>query len=200
MHLILATKSPRRIEILKDAGFEFEIIPSSYEEPFDENLSPEKLVMMHAENKALDVAQKYRDATVIGVDTIGFVNGKILEKPRDRAHAKEMIKLLSTYPNQVYSGIAVVNLDLNKKIVQSEKTDVFFGKMTDADIEWYLDQNEWVDKSAAYSIQEKGALFIEKIHGDFFNVVGLPLYRLRKILVEEFGYINLTNLNILDKL
>jgi len=199
MKIILASKSPRRIELLKSAGFDFEVISSDYKEMFEKHLKPEELVMKHAEGKVMKIMKngdsrfeirdsnfmKNDDIAIIGVDTIGFCEGRVLEKPRDREQAREMISLLSGTTHQVYSGICVIFLKVGKilkKVIEYEKTDITFGKMTKADIDWYLDQNEWQDKAAGYAIQGKGALFVKKIDGDFFNVVGLPIYRLRQIL------------------
>ncbi|KKP40181.1 MAG: Maf-like protein, septum formation protein [Candidatus Peregrinibacteria bacterium GW2011_GWF2_33_10] len=192
--LILASKSPRRIELLKEAGFDFEVVPSNYEEIFDEKLLPHELVMKHAEGKAVDVYSSFLrkqesflqdERIILAIDTIGFCNGKVLEKPKDREHAKEMISMLSGTTHEVYSGLCLINLKLNKKNVQHEKTVITFEKMTEEEIEWYLDQNEWQDKAAAYAVQGKGALFVKKISGDFFNVVGLPICRLYQMIKGE---------------
>ncbi len=198
MKIILASKSPRRIQLLKETGFDFEVMPSDYEELFHENLPPELLVMKHAEGKAdyineklkmkngksktLNTIYKIQNTFILGIDTVGYCMGKILEKPVDRAHAQEMIKMLASEPHVVFSGMCVIDLKSNKKIVQYEKTEITFGEMKDSDIEWYLDQNEWQDKAAAYAIQGKGALFVKEIKGDFFNIVGLPLHRLNQML------------------
>lgn len=191
MKIILASKSPRRAELLQMSGYDFEVIPSIYDEAFDPDISVEELVMRHAENKAVEVRERLAvsgerlvDTVVLGIDTVGYLDGRILEKPKDREEAFEMIKFLSGSTHQVFSGICVLDLTMNKKIVQHEVTEVTFANMTDDDINWYLDQGEWIDKSASYAIQGKGSKFVEKVNGDFFNVMGLPLCRFNKILRE----------------
>lgn len=177
-------------------------MPSNYEEPFDESVHVSELVMRHAEKKAEEVKNRIGNREwrienkilctkydvpctfILGVDTVGYINGKVLEKAKDRTEARDMIRELQGNTHEVYSGIALVDLQTNKKSVQHEITKVTFNSMGDDEIEWYLDQNEWVDKSASYGIQGAMSRFVKKVEGDFFNIVGLPLSKLREMLVD----------------
>lgn len=186
MRIILASNSPRRREILSQIGIQYEVIPSKFEENAL-NMSPENMVMYFAEEKAMDVAKKVKEeAFVIGADTIVYQNG-IMGKPKDNEDAARMLKNLSGVFHGVITGISVVHTPSLNKITDYERTLVKFKNISDDEIQAYIKSGEPMDKAGAYAIQGIGSLLVEKIEGCYFNVVGLPVYRLSKIL-EGFGY------------
>lgn len=192
--LILASASPRRREILGNLGLKYEIITTNAEEGVDvSELSPEQAVKELAIVKGKAVAQRVADDqenlnVIVSADTVVAHNGKILGKPENRAEAKKMLKMLSGKKHSVYTGICIWFMHpgwCSKGCAVAEKTDVYFKKLSDAMIEAYLDTGEYTDKAGAYGIQGKGAVFVEKIKGDYLNVVGFPLSKFYEILREE---------------
>ena len=188
MRIVLASKSPRRKELLKILFDEFEIIPDNTPENKDDSLEPEAYVLRLSEDKCINVTEELKDSSlVIAADTVVVKDGKILGKPKDEADAVAALKMLSGSVHSVYTGVCV--FDSEKKIMVSffEKIDVHFYELSDEAIENYVRSGEPMDKAGSYGIQEKGALFVEKIVGDYNNVVGLPIARLNIILKEKFG-------------
>ena len=181
--IILASGSPRREELLKKLCREF-IIDACEEEEIQDAETPLELAMRNAKIKAESVAKKYPNDTVIGADTIVVLDGKIFGKPNGEIGAFEMLQTLSDKKHEVITGLAIVVA--GKTFTAAETTEVFFGKMTDAEIKDYVATGEPLDKSGSYALQGGAAKFIEKINGDWSNVVGLPLYRLR-ILAKTAG-------------
>ncbi len=190
--LVLASKSPRRKELLQDLGLDFMTHPSDFEEK-DTHLTPEELVAHNALGKAQDVARHYRNALVIGVDTVGVFQDQIINKPKDREDAKRILRLLSNTTHKVISGICVMDSDKKRAITAVETTLITMDRLEESEIEAYLDSGEGQDKAAGYAIQGLGSLFVKRIEGDYFNVVGLPIYRLRKLL-KKMGVKNLLEL------
>jgi septum formation protein len=184
--LILASGSPRRIELLKMLGCKFEIVPSKIEEKISPRLSPIENVKRLSCLKALDVASKISDGIVIAADTDVVLNGKILGKPKNKKEAREMLKKLSGKEHQVITGLAVVDAKSKRILQDIVITVVKFRKFDKNLIEKYIASGEPLDKAGAYGIQGKGALLVESIKGDYFNVVGLPLNALNQLL-EKFG-------------
>lgn len=180
MKFILASASPRRKEILENVGFCFDVIPSENEEKIKGDLSPKDTVEALAYQKALDVYSSYPDSVVLGADTIVVFNGEILGKPKDKADAKRMLKMLSGQTHEVRTGYAV--LGGNTEIVLSECTLVTFFALSDEEIENYANTGEPMDKAGAYGIQGKGGLLVRSILGDYFNVVGLPVANVSRCL------------------
>ncbi|HYF82572.1 MAG TPA: Maf family protein [Clostridia bacterium] len=181
MRIILASNSPRRKELLSQAGVLFEIIPSEFEEQVIE-LPPEKLVEYFAYMKAKDIAGAVQgEALVIGSDTIVYLDG-IMGKPRDKEDAFNMLKNLSGKQHLVFSGLSIINTASGESQTEYESTKVKMKELSDAEITAYINTGEPMDKAGAYAIQGMGSLFIEGIEGDYFNVVGLPLFRLGKML------------------
>ncbi len=180
MGLILASASPRRRELLKLAGLDFTVCVSDCDESVPESLSPPEAVAEIAGRKALAVAANYPEDTVIGADTIVVVDGIILGKPKDAGDAADMLKRLSDRTHSVYTGVCVVSGSAEKRFI--EITDVTFYALTDAEIDKYVATGEPTDKAGAYGIQGRGALLVKEICGDYFNVVGLPLARLVRVL------------------
>ena len=181
--IILASSSPRRQELLKKLCDDFKIEVCNA--PEIENLeNPTELAIKNATIKAETVAQIFLNDIVIGADTIVVLNGEIFGKPHGERGAFEMLKKLSGKKHEVITGLAICKG--SKTYNASEVTEVFFGEMTDAEISEYVATGEPLDKSGSYALQGGAAKFIEKIHGDWSNVVGLPLYRLR-ILAKSAG-------------
>lgn len=188
MRLVLASQSPRRKELLRQIGLTFDIIPSLLPEEFIPALSPEKMVLHWAENKGRDVANKVEKSIIIAADTIVVWNNTILGKPRDRAQAYQMLSDLSGTTHQVFTGLFVLRQTDNYSQSYCEKTDVTFRSLSQGEIEDYLATGEYQDKAGAYGIQGRAAIFVEKICGCYFNIVGLPLQRLNLLLnnlIEE---------------
>ena len=185
MKFILASKSPRRREILADLGLEFEIITADTDESCDLT-DPRAFVEELALRKGRAVADGLNeDTVVIASDTVVACGGKILGKPTDRADAARMLDMLSGSRHDVISGIALISKD--KEAVASEVTHVIFDKLSDSDKEIYLNSDEPYDKAGAYAIQGLASMWIKGIEGDYFNVVGLPVKRLHDLLLSEFG-------------
>ena len=185
--LILASSSPRRKELLKMLGVKFKIIPSQIkEEEIDRNLSPKDYVRRLSYLKAFDVASKTSNAIVIGVDTVVVFENKILGKPQTKKKAIEMLKKLSGKMHLVITGITVINTATKQIAQDAVITKVKFGKLDKNLITKYVFTREPLDKAGAYGIQGKGSLSVESIDGDYFNVVGLPLYKLNRLL-KNFG-------------
>ncbi|MBN2601618.1 MAG: septum formation protein Maf [Candidatus Marinimicrobia bacterium] len=173
--VILASASPRRKQILSLAGITFAVHPSNYHEPGNKNATPEELVRNHAKLKALDVSGNYPDAWIIGADTIVVKDGKILEKPIDRNDAINMLKILSNATHQVYTGYCILNSQNGKFITEVEITDVTFHVLTLDMIKLYVDKYAPYDKAGSYGIQDFSAVFVKRICGCFYNVVGFPI-------------------------
>ena len=186
--IILASKSPRRKEILENLNIEFDILaPEADEKSVDKSLPPELYVENLASIKAFAAVKKCNlEKIVIGADTVVVLDDEILLKPKDKADAISILKRLSGRKHLVYTGICVVNSHTAKTVAAYEKTEVYFKTLSDDEIEKYVENGECMDKAGAYGIQGLGSIFIEKINGDYFNVVGLPVCRLVKILRNEF--------------
>jgi nucleoside triphosphate pyrophosphatase len=185
IQIVLASASPRRKELMEGVKLDFIVHPSDFEEK-NGDLEPEELVIHNSLGKAQDTARHYNNALIIGVDTIGVVGDQIIGKPHDKEHAKELLRLLSNTTHKVISGVTVMNSKTKKTITAVETTLVSMDRLEEDDIEAYVNSGEGEDKAASYAIQGLGALFVKGIEGDYFNVVGLPIFRLRKIL-KEFG-------------
>ncbi|WDC83862.1 Maf family protein [Caloramator sp. mosi_1] len=180
MKIILASSSPRRIEILKNLNLQFEVIPSDFKEEINLN-NPIELVKNFAYNKALDVKDKIKEeALIIAADTVVYKDGKVLGKPSDEEDAYNMLKLLSGSEHQVYTGVCVFYN--NDYIVDYSCTNVYFKELSDYEIKKYISTTEPFGKAGAYAIQGFGSLFVEKIEGCYFNVVGLPINKLYDII------------------
>ncbi len=182
-NIILASKSPRRAELLKKLCADFEIISGGAAE-IETAENPAELAIKNATIKAETVAQDFLNDIVIGADTIVVLNGKIFGKPHGEQGAFDMLKTLSGKKHEVITGIAICTG--GKTFTASEVTEVYFGEMTDEEISAYVATEEPLDKSGSYALQGGAAKFIQKINGDWSNVVGLPLYRLR-ILAKSVG-------------
>ena len=183
MKVILASQSPRRRELLSILFDEFDILVSDADESLP-NRSPAECVMEIARRKLIDVKAKADDALIIAADTVVALDNKILGKPCDEEDAFNMLSSLSGREHTVYTGVAIALSD--KISVFAEETKVTFRNISADTIRSYIKTGEPMDKAGSYGIQNKGALFVEKIDGDYFNVVGLPVCRLSKE-IERLG-------------
>ena len=185
INIILASASPRRKALLEMLGVEkLTVIPAKGEETIDLSLTPEELVKALSRQKAAEVAAERasENAVVIGADTVVVLDGAVLGKPKDEAGAKRMLSALSGRGHAVWTGITAIRGD--QSLSRAERTEVFFRPLTEREIDAYIATGEPLDKAGAYGAQDMASLFVERIDGDFFNVVGLPLCALGKLLKE----------------
>ena len=183
--LILASKSPRRSELLKQAGLTFSVIPSDFDEDTVALSNPDSDVVTLAESKALDISRKHPDAWVIGADTIVLIGRKILGKPASAEEAFEMLQRLSGKTHQVLTGYCICCKKKNRVFSETVKTDVNFKRLTDAEINWYIQTGEPFDKAGGYAIQGIGSFLVRSINGSYTNVVGLPMCEVMEHLIRE---------------
>ena len=183
MAMILASQSPRRRELLGQMGFSFTVRPAKGEELAHPELTPAQLVEELARQKALEVsAEAASDDVVVAADTVVAIDGKVLGKPHDKVHAAQMLSALSGREHTVYTGVAVKRGET--LLVEHEATQVRFRPLTQREIDLYIQTGEPMDKAGSYGIQGYGALLVEGIRGDYFNVVGLPICRLGRMLAQ----------------
>lgn len=171
--IILASSSPRRKELLKTAGIEFEIQVKEVDESVPEGTPPAEAAKMTAAKKAAAVAEDYADCVVIGADTIVVANGRILGKPKDEADAESMLRMLSGIEHEVITGVCIIRNGIPETFAQISK--VKFYDLTNEEISAYVATKEPMDKAGAYGIQGLGCKLVERIEGDYFNIVGLPV-------------------------
>ncbi|WP_099187571.1 Maf family protein [Tepidibacter mesophilus] len=187
MNIVLASASPRRKELLSNLKLDFEIIKSDIEEFVNDKDTPESVAMSLSFQKAIDIANKTSEnSIVIAADTIVVLDEKILGKPMNEQDAFNTLAQLSGKYHKVITGICVLRLSDNKKIVDYEVTKVKMREFSDAQIKRYIKTKEPMDKAGSYGIQGYGSLLVEKINGDYFNVVGLPVSKLGQILYRHF--------------
>ena len=185
-NLILASSSPRRRELLGLLRVPFTIVPSVYEEDASGADGPHELVRRLALGKALDVAARARNAVVIGADTIVVLGKTVLGKPKSATHAREMLRKLSGKAHSVITGFSVIDTESGKRMVCVSETKVYFRKLAPREIAAYVATGEPFDKAGAYAIQGFASVFVEKIAGDYFTIVGLPVSALAQAL-KKFG-------------
>jgi septum formation protein len=186
MKIILASKSPRRKEILETMGVSFEIDVADVDESVDACLSPVEAVCEISKRKAEKVAERHgEDEIVISADTVVVIDGKIIGKPKDKEDAFCILKNLSGRTHEVYTGFTVCGNGKTK--TDFEVTKVHFKELCDDDIRRYIATGEPMDKAGAYGIQQKGNLFVDYIHGDYYNVVGFPISKICVTILELFG-------------
>lgn len=187
--IILASNSPRRKELLKQMGIKFTVIVSNVNEKTNIT-SPVDFVKFLSREKAREVAQKNKNAIIIGADTIVVLENKIIGKPKSLKNAVEILEKLSDKTHYVVTGFTVLDSKNNKFISKAIKTKVTFKKLTKEEIERYVYTSKILDKAGAYAIQDKAGVFIKKIEGDYSNIVGLPIFSLYQEL-KKFD-INIT--------
>jgi len=183
--LILASKSPRRRYLLKQAGVEFAVIPSSFDESTIPETNPDDFVRILSEAKAGVVSEQHPQSWVIGADTIVVVDDTILGKPSSKAEARSMLKTLSGRVHRVLTGFSLCRHAQTRHYSEVVSTDVRFKALTPDEIEWYVHTSEPFDKAGAYAAQGLGAFMIKHIHGSYSNVVGLPVCEVVECLVRE---------------
>lgn len=182
--LILASASPRRAEILTAVGWEFEKQTADIDETELPNENPVDYVRRLALEKAAVVADKYQDALVLGADTIVLINEQIVGKPKDLTDARRMLKMLSGQWHEVLTGVSLIKVanGNSETKVDLQRTRVKFAELSDAAIEFLVERGAPLDKAGAYAVQAQAALFIEQIEGDYWNVVGLPVNLVFRLL------------------
>ena len=192
MELVLASQSPRRKQILEIMGLKFRVIPSDFDESqiyFNNN--PEEYCQNLAFHKANTIALKYKNQIIIGADTIVIFNNDIFPKPKDKKEAFTFLQKLSNNTHQVYTGISLIQKD--KVITFSDVTDVTFRNLSEDEIHYYIENYNPLDKAGAYGIQDWSSIFVEKINGCYFNVVGFPITKFYKKL-KKFSPKTIENL------
>lgn len=180
MQLILASASPRRKDLLRKAGYRFRIVPSRIQETAPRSFSPQRLVKHLALKKAVSISRKYPLAVVLGADTIVYLKGRVIGKPKNPKHAKRMLKKISGVWQKVYTGVAVVQQGGKQAKTGVAVSRVKLRRLTPEDVA--RASKKHLDKAGAYAVQERRDPFVERIIGDYDNVVGLPMRLVRRLL------------------
>lgn len=183
--LILASASPARAKLLREAGIEFDVKPMDIDEDTDKQAikDPETLVKTLAEKKGKAASVLHPNAVILTADTIVYLDGEVIGKPKDRADAKRIIQQLAGATHEVWTGVCL--LKQTSEVIFSDVSKVTFRPMTNTEIEAYLDTEEWVGKAGAYQIQKTMGRYVEKLVGSEANVIGLPVERVLKNLNYE---------------
>ena len=184
--IILASKSPRRKALLEQIGLKFTVDVSDIDESKYLHSNPESLAKSLSIAKAEKIAEKYKDAIIIAADTVVILNKEIIGKPKDKKDAVKMLRKLSGKTHVIITGFTILDTKTKKEITEFVQSKVRFKKMTGKEIDQYVKTGEPLEKAGCYGIQDKGAIFIEEVKGDFFNVVGLPIFALSQNL-KKFG-------------
>lgn len=184
LSLILASSSPRRKELLKQIGFIFEVDVTNFEEVIDQNSPPEMVVKELAEGKSADAALRHPHSLILAADTVVCVNNIILGKPKDLEQAKQMLRLLSNTYHDVITGVTLINTQNQKRCTNVVKSRIYFRQIAQVEIEHYVTQYQPLDKAGGYGLQEFSGIFAERIEGDYFNIIGLPIYKLPNMFAE----------------
>ncbi len=178
--VILASASPRRIELIKKIIDDFTVIPSSADESIDNKVPADEIPLILSCRKASSIAEDHHNAAVIGCDTVVIANNEVLGKPKDKEDARRMITALSGISHKVITGVTVIK---DKNLLSfSETTVVKFRTLTADEIEEYISTDEPYDKAGAYAVQGIAGKFVEELIGDYYNVVGFPVSRIREAL------------------
>lgn len=173
--IILASNSPRRKQLLDMIGFEFTVQPSAVDEDLHLELIPEDFVQHYAREKSLDIANQNSAHIVIGADTIVVLNNKILGKPNNEDESYKMLKSLSGQTHSVYTGVSFNQINTEISETFFEQTKVTFTELSDEDILFYIKTYKPLDKAGSYGIQDRFAVFVQRIEGCFYNVMGFPI-------------------------
>jgi len=186
--LILASASPRRAELLREHGYAFEIMASPLPEPvqFLPGLSPVERAEASSEFKARSVAKLVAAGWVLAADTIASLGGRVFGKPVDRDDARRILQSLPGTTHQVITGVTLLDASDGSTVTDHDSTDVTMRRLSEREIEDYLDSGAWEGKAGAYGIQDQGDAFVERIDGSFTNVVGLPMELVKRML-DEFA-------------
>ncbi len=175
--LVLASTSPRRADLMELVGFTFEVIASNVNEDLEEFMIPENHVLELSQKKAAKVAETVSDSVIVGADTIVVLDNKILGKPRNITHAESMLASLSGKTHTVITGFTILDSTTGYKMSEYERTHVTFRTLSAQEIARYVDMGSVLDKAGSYGIQDHGALFVTRVDGCFYNVMGFPLAR-----------------------
>lgn len=186
MKLVLASNSKGRKEVLDRAGLIYEVMPSNMEEHSDKK-DPKEYVMDLSKQKAEAVAKNLKECVILSADSIIYIDDKKLEKPKTIEEAKKMMKILSGRINYAVTGVTIIDLYQNKTLTFSETTNVYFDELDDEEISWYVENEKYILERCGYSITGKSAIFISKIDGDYYNILGMPISRVYKEL-KKMGY------------
>lgn len=181
--LILASASPRRKELMTLAGWDYEVIPADVDESLPPDTPAEQAALILAKRKGAAVQAQYPQQVIVSADTVVLAQGEILGKPKDEADARRMLRSLSGKTHEVDTGVAVF-FPGKEPVTFTERTQVVFYPLSEREIDQYIATNEPNDKAGAYGIQGKGCVLVQEIHGDYYNVMGLPIARLTRILKE----------------
>jgi septum formation protein len=184
--IILASGSPRRKELLEKIGLKFDVEPADYAEDIPAGLTYREIAQKLSLEKAKAVAANHTDAIIIGADTFGIFEGKILGKPHHAAQAKKMLTMLGGKSHTVMTGYTIIDSATGKTATGISETAVHFRRLSEEEIDAYIKTGEPLDKAGAYAIQGLGALLVDRIEGDYYNVIGLPLCPLMEDL-KKFG-------------
>jgi septum formation protein len=184
--IILASGSPRRKTLLEQIGLKFTVDNRVREDGIPSNIDPHLSAREISLKKAESVAEHYHDALIISADTFGVIEGQIIGKPDSVIDAQKMLRKISGKMHLVITGFTVLDTLSRKSVSRSVETKVYIKQLSEQEIEAYIKSGEPLDKAGAYAIQGLGAVLVERIEGDYFNVMGLPLYVLTKAL-KEFG-------------
>jgi septum formation protein len=184
--IVLASASPRRRELLEQIGLQFEVEPTDYDEETTSASEPHETARELSLGKARTAAQKHRDVLIIAADTFVVLGDRILGKPHTNGEAREMLRALNGQTHSVITGFTVLDTETGKELSKSVETRVCMRRSTLKEIESYVRTKEPLDKAGGYAIQGRGAVLVERIEGDYSNVVGLPLSALAESL-KEFG-------------
>jgi len=182
--IILASQSPRRAEILRMIGVNFKVDSSNINEEMNQKIEQNEIAIILSKAKAEKISQKYPNNIIIGADTIVVYNEKIFGKPKDKNESKKMLKALSGNCHKVITGVTIMNKKLGVLKTFSETTKVFVKKIPRNQIEFYVNNYNTLDKAGSYGIQEWFSVWIKKINGCYYNVMGLPVSKLHKHLAE----------------
>ncbi len=184
--IILASASPRRKTLLEQIGLKFIVDASAREDKPVDTAEPHRLARQISLKKAQSVAGKYHDAIIIAADTFGVIDDRILGKPHSESEARAMLETINGRRHNVITGFTILDTATSRAISNSVETRVFIRRLTHLEIETYVKSGEPLNKAGAYAIQGLGAVIVERIEGDYFNVMGLPLYAVTEAL-KEFG-------------
>ena len=186
MKLILASNSRTRKEVLDKVGLIYDIIPSNIEERSNKT-DPKEYVMDLSRQKAEAIANDLKEGVILSADSIIYIDDKKLEKPKTKEQAKIMLQSLSGRVNYAVTGVTIIDLYQNKKITLNEVTEVYFDELSDEEIDWYIENEQYIFERCGYSIAGKSAIYIPKINGDYYNILGMPISRVYKEL-NKLGY------------
>ncbi len=186
MKLILASNSRTRKEVLDKVGLIYDVIPSNIEEHSDKT-DPKEYVMDLSRQKAEAIEKNLKEGVILSADSIIYIDDKKLEKPKTKEQAKIMLQSLSGRVNYAVTGVTIIDLYKNKKITLNEVTEVYFDELTEEEIDWYIENEQYIFERCGYSIAGKSAIYIPKINGDYYNILGMPISRVYKEL-NKLGY------------